>query len=196
MWDARYDTDDYVFGEAPCEWLVMNRHRLPASGRALAIGDGEGRNGVYLAACGLEVTSVDLSAVGLEKAQQLAKKRGVAIETVQSDLADFEIKPSDFDVIVAIYTHLPMPLRQTVHRACADGLRARGLFLLEAFHKQQPNYTSGGPKTEDLLYSLDELKDDLQSLKLLDALEGLCYLDEGSRHQGVGHIVRLAAQRV
>jgi hypothetical protein len=53
MWDARYDTDDYVFGEAPCEWLVMNRHRLPASGRALAIGDGEGRNGVYLAACGL-----------------------------------------------------------------------------------------------------------------------------------------------
>jgi hypothetical protein len=196
MWDDRYNTPDYVFGEAPCQWLIMNRHRLPTTGRALAIGDGEGRNGVYLAECGLEVTSVDLSVVGLQKAEQLASKRGVSIQTVQSDLADFEITNNHFDVIVAIYTHLPAPLRQDVHSRCAKGLKEYGLFLLEAFHKEQPNFTSGGPKTENLLYSIDELKDDFVELKLLDAFDGLCYLDEGNRHQGLGHIVRLVAQKV
>ena len=194
MWDDRYNTPDYVFGEAPCEWLVMNRYRLPTVGRALAIGDGEGRNGVFLAECGLDVTSVDLSAVGLQKAEQLAAKRGVSITTVTSDLADFEIPNNHFDVIVAIYTHLPMPLRRDVHRRSVSGLKPDGLVILEAFHKEQPKYTSGGPKTADLLYSIDELKDDFSGLKLLDALDGLCYLNEGDRHQGLGHIVRLVAQ--
>ena len=107
MWDQRYDVPEYIFGEAPCEWLTMNAHRLPTSGNALSLGDGDGRNGVYLAECGLSVTSVDLSSVGLAKAERLAVSRGVSITTVCADLRDYKIKPESLDLIVSIYCHLP-----------------------------------------------------------------------------------------
>ena len=82
MCDERYQTPEYIFGDQPCQWLIMNQHRLPTSSIALALGDGEGRNGVFLAKLGLHVTSVDLSEVGLSKARDLAEKRGVSIQTV------------------------------------------------------------------------------------------------------------------
>lgn len=195
MWDERYNTSDYVFGEAPCRWLVMNRDRLPATGTALAIGDGEGRNGVYLAEQGLNVTSVDLSAVGLAKARQLATRRGVELTTIQADLAHFRPKPESVSVVAAIYTHLPSPIREQVHQSCAEALEPGGVFILEAFHLRQLGRASGGPKTPDLLYQLDALLDDLKTLSVVEAYEGVCHLDEGPRHQGLGDIVRLLLQK-
>ncbi len=72
MWDERYQTPEYIFGDQSCQWLIMNQHRLPQSGKALSLGDGKGRNGVFLAELGLQLTSVDLSEVGLRKARDLA----------------------------------------------------------------------------------------------------------------------------
>ena len=115
MWDERYQTPEYIFGDQPCQWLIMNQHRLPQSGRALALGDGEGRNGVFLAELGFEVTSVDLSEVGLNKARDLARKRGVTIQTVQADLEHYEIETESQDLIVSIYCHLPDAIRKLVH---------------------------------------------------------------------------------
>jgi hypothetical protein len=115
MWDERYQTPEYIFGDQPCQWLIMNQHRLPKSGSAIALGDGEGRNGVFLAEVGLQVTSVDLSEVGLSKARDLASTRGVAIQTVQADLEHYEITPESQDLIVSIYCHLPDAIRKLVH---------------------------------------------------------------------------------
>ena len=195
MWDERYQTPEYIFGDLPCQWLIMNQHRFPQSGEALALGDGEGRNGVYLAELGLRVISVDLSEVGLSKACDLAKKRGVAIQTVQADLEDYEIDPESQDLIVSIYCHLPDAIRKLVHKRAEVALKPGGLFLLEAFHHSQLKYQSGGPKTIDLLYDLDALLDDFQKLQILEAFDGLCYLDEGVRHSGLSHIVRLILQK-
>ena len=195
MWDERYSKPDYVFGTAPCRWLVMNQDRFPGSGRALSIGDGEGRNGVYLASLGLETTSVDLSQVGLQKAQSLALNQGVELTTVQSDLADYHPEADAFDVVCSIYTHLPSPLRETVHARCEAALKPGGLFILEAFHHAQLNQGTGGPKTIDLLYSRDALLSDFKEMDVLEALDGLSHLDEGDRHQGVGHIVRLVLKK-
>ncbi|MEK9652297.1 MAG: class I SAM-dependent methyltransferase [Betaproteobacteria bacterium] len=195
MWDERYQTPEYIFGDQPCQWLIMNQHRLPQSGEALALGDGEGRNGVFLAKLGLQVTSVDLSEVGLNKARDLAKERGVAIQTVQADLEDYEIDPESQDLIVSIYCHLPDAIRKLVHKRAEVALKPGGLFILEAFHHAQLKYQSGGPKTIDLLYDLDALRDDFQKLQILEAFDGLCYLDEGARHSGLGHIVRLVLQK-
>ena len=195
MWDERYQTPEYIFGDQPCQWLIMNQYRLPNSGEALAIGDGEGRNGVFLAGLGLQVTSVDLSEVGLSKARDLAQERGVTIQTVQADLEDYEIDPESQDLIVSIYCHLPDAIRKLVHKRAEVALKPGGLFLLEAFHHSQLKYQSGGPKTIDLLYDLDALLDDFQTLQILEAFDGLCYLDEGARHSGIGHIVRLILQK-
>ena len=195
MWDERYQTPEYIFGDQPCQWLIMNQHRLSQSGRALALGDGEGRNGVFLAELGFEVTSVDLSEVGLSKARDLAIKRGVAIRTVQADLEDYEINPESQDLIVSIYCHLPYAIRKLVHQRAEIALKPGGLFILEAFHRAQLKYQSGGPKTTNLLCDLDALLDDFQTLQILEAFDGLCYLDEGARHSGIGHIVRLVLQK-
>ena len=195
MWDERYQTPEYIFGDQPCQWLIMNQHRLPQSGKALALGDGEGRNGVFLAELGFEVTSVDLSEVGLSKARDLARKRGVTIQTVQADLEHYEIEAESQDLIVSIYCHLPDAIRKLVHERAEVALKPGGLFILEAFHHAQLKYQSGGPKTTDLLYDLDALLDDFQTLQILEAFDGLCYLDEGARHSGIGHIVRLVLQK-
>jgi SAM-dependent methyltransferase len=195
MWDERYQTPEYIFGDQPCEWLIMNQHRLPQSGKALALGDGEGRNGVFLAELGFEVTSVDLSEVGLSKARELGSKRGVTIQTVQADLEYYEIEAESQGLIVSIYCHLPDAIRKLVHERAEVALKPGGLFILEAFHHSQLKYQSGGPKTIDLLYDLDALLDDFQTLQILEAFDGLCYLDEGARHSGIGHIVRLVLQK-
>ena len=195
MWDERYQTPEYLFGDQPCQWLIMNQHRLPKSGSAIALGDGEGRNGVFLAEVGLQVTSVDLSEVGLSKARDLASTRGVAIETVKADLKHYAMTPESQDLIVSIYCHLPETIRRVVHQRAELALKPGGLFILEAFHHSQLKYQSGGPKTTDLLYDLEALTGDFQSLQILEALDGLCYLDEGARHSGLGHIVRLVLQK-
>ena len=82
-----------------------------------------------------------------------------------------------------------------MHERAEVALKPGGLFILEAFHHSQLKYQSGGPKTTDLLYDLDALLDDFQTLQILEAFDGLCYLDEGARHSGIGHIVRLVLQK-
>lgn len=195
MEDERYQTPEYIFGDQPCQWLIMNQHRLPQSGEALALGDGDGRNGVFLAEFGLQVTSVDLAEVGLTKARDLAKRRGVAIKTVQADLEDYEVDPESQDLIISIYYNLLDSIRKLVQERAEVALKPGGLFILEAFHHLQLKYQSGGPKTNDLLYDLDVLINDFQTLQILDAFDGLCYFDEGSRHSGLGHIIRLVLQK-
>ena len=195
MWDQRYDVPEYIFGEAPCQWLTMNRHRLPTEGDALALGDGDGRNGVHRAERGLRVTSVDLSSVGLAKARRLAESRGVSITTVCADLADHRIEPRSLDLIVSIYCHLPETVRTVTHARCVEGLRPGGLFVLEAFNRQQLGQSSGGPQTTELLYDIDELLADFRRLEVIEALTGLCDLNEGERHKGLGQVVRLVLRK-
>ncbi len=195
MWDQRYDVPEYIFGEAPCQWLTMNRHRLPTEGDVLALGDGDGRNGVHLAEWGLSVTSVDLSSVGLAKARRLAESRGVSITTICADLADHRIEPQSLDLIVSIYCHLPEAVRTVTHTRCVEGLRPGGLFVLEAFNQQQLGRSSGGPQTTDLLYDIGDLLRDFRRLEVVEALTGLCDLNEGDRHKGLGQVVRLVLRK-
>ncbi len=93
MWDERYDTEEYVYGTEPNNFLVSVADRIPRGGKVLSLGEGEGRNAVYLAKLGYSVTAVDQSAVGLKKAERMAVDNGVAIKTIVSDLAGFRIEP-------------------------------------------------------------------------------------------------------
>ncbi len=93
MWDSRYSRPDYVYGTAPNTYLAEVSDRLPSGGKVLSLAEGEGRNAVYLAAKGYEVTGVDSSRVGLEKAQRLAAQHSVHMTTQVADLADYAIEP-------------------------------------------------------------------------------------------------------
>jgi SAM-dependent methyltransferase len=92
-WDERYLTDDYVFGTEPNQFIARILPLLPKGGRALDLATGEGRNGIFLAEHGFEAEGVDMSAVGLEKAQKLAAEKGVRFATRQENIAEMALPP-------------------------------------------------------------------------------------------------------
>ena len=156
-WDERYSAPGYVYGTAPNDFLAAVAARIPP-GRLLSLAEGEGRNAVFLAARGFQVTAVDGSPVGLAKAQQLAAAQGVTIVTEVVDLADFHIAPHAWDAILACFCHLPPPLRARLHGEAVAGLKPGGHFILEAFRREQLAYNSGGPADPELLMSLPDLQ--------------------------------------
>lgn len=194
MWDARYTDPGYVFGTEPNGFLRSVAGRIP-KGAALCLGDGEGRNGVFLAEQGFAVTSMDASAVGLRKAAQLAQARGVALATAVADLADYTIAPAAWEGIVSIYVHLPPPLRRQVHRAAAAGLKPGGVFVLEAYTPAQLAYGTGGPASAEVLMTLDLLREDLAGLTFEVAQELERDVIEGQLHTGRAAVVQVLARK-
>ncbi|MBT0666488.1 methyltransferase domain-containing protein [Geobacter pelophilus] len=189
-WDERYSEPGFSYGIAPNEFLVSVVDRIP-NGRILSLAEGEGRNAVYLASLGYQVTGVDGSEVGLRKAAKLALERGVTITTIHADLSTFEIEPEVWDGIVAIYCHLPSAIRIPLHQAAVRGLKPGGAFVLEAFSKDQLPYDTGGPKSLDMLMSLDDLKQELAGLEFVHAVQMEREVLEGRGHTGLASVVQV-----
>jgi len=194
MWDERFNTAEYIYGTEPNDFLIAVAARIPA-GKVLCLADGEGRNGVYLATLGYEVTAVDQSAVGLEKAQKLAQSKQVKLTTIQANLANFEIKPDTWDGIVSIYCHLPSHLRKSLYPQVVQGLKLNGVFVLEGFSPQQLQYDTGGPKDLDLLPDLVTLQQELNPLswEVSQALER--ELQEGRYHNGQAAVIQILGRK-
>jgi len=195
FWDQAFDIAGYKYGTQPNAFLREQAHRLPAHGQVLVPGDGEGRNGVWLATQGHTVLSVDGSAVGLAKARALAQQQGVPLATEQADLAAWAPAPGSYDAVVLTYVHFPSAQRAAIHQRLQQALRPGGWLLLEAFHPLQLQHTSGGPKDPDMLYTLEQLRGDFAG-QLHETLgwEGPLTLDEGPGHQGPAHVVRWLGQ--
>lgn len=190
MWDERYAGEEYFYGTEPNDFLKANAARIPL-GRVLCVADGEGRNGVWLAEQGYDVTSVDLSALGLAKARKLAASRNVSLHTIQADLAEYEIEPNAWEGIILIFCHLPQPLRRRVLQQAAAGLGPGGVFLLELYTPKQMEYGTGGPRDLALLASLEDLRQDLDGLRFEVAQEIEREIYEGHHHQGYSAVVQI-----
>jgi SAM-dependent methyltransferase len=189
-WDERYTSGDFQFGEAPNRYLEALRPWLAPGMRALALGDGEGRNGVWLAEQGLAVTSVDWSPVGMAKAARLAAARSVTLGTVVADAAAWDYPVGSFDLVAWIYLHLPPADRAAAARGVLRALAPGGLLALECFTPAQQGRRSGGPKMPELLWSRAIVEELFAGLEVLELLEGTVSLDEGPRHQGRAEVVR------
>lgn len=194
MWDQRYSGNTYAYGTEPNDFLVAMNDKLTA-GKALCLAEGEGRNAVWLAQQGFDVTAVDSSEVGLKKAQKLAKVRGVKIKTVHADLTDYQIPDKSWDLIVSIFCHIPPLLRKTVHKKCVKGLRAGGMMLLEAYTPLQLRYNSGGPSSAELMMDVSSLSTEFCALKFIHFQETIRQINEGNFHQGTGAVVQLLARK-
>ncbi len=194
VWDQRYGTDEYVYGTEPNAFLVEVADRIP-HGRVLSLAEGEGRNAVYLAGLGCDVTAVDGSSVGLEKARRLAAERGVALHTVHSDLAAFTIEPDSWDAIVSIWAHLPRALRARLYGEAARGLVPGGAFVLMAYTPAQLEYRTGGPPVAELLVDLEAMREDLPGLDFEIGRELVLEVHEGRPHNGTSAVVQVLARR-
>lgn len=194
FWNQRFAHHTYQYGTQPNAFLVEQAACIPPGARVLVPGDGEGRNGVWLAEQGMQVTSVDCSCAGLDKARALAAQRGVVLDTVQADLAQWVPPAGCADAVAMLYLHLSPELRPHVMRNLVHALRPEGVLLVEAFHTRQLGLPSGGPGDAAMLYTLDMLRSDVQHCGVggqeLLAWEGSVVLDEGPCHQGPAQVVR------
>jgi len=195
MWDERYAGERYFYGTEPNEFLRANTRVIPAGGRVLCLGEGEGRNSVFLAGLGYSVVALDQSEVGLAKALQLARARGVLITTQPADLASYRIDPGYWDAIVSIWCHLPSAMRSRVHAQVVSGLKPGGVYLLEAYRPEQLNFGTGGPKSADMLPTLAQLRTELAGLTFEHAAELERDVQEGQGHSGRSAVVQVLARK-
>jgi SAM-dependent methyltransferase len=195
IWNERYAASGYFYGTEPNDFLREQAHFIPAGGTVLCLGEGEGRNAVFLAQRGYDVVALDQSPVGLAKAQQLAASRSVSIRTSMTDLSGYRFDGGTWDGIVSIWCHLPQAVRSTLHRQVLGGLKPGGVFLLEAYTPQQLLHGTGGPKEVDLLPTLAELRRDLEGMEILHAAELERMVREGTGHAGVSSVLQIVSRR-
>lgn len=195
MWDERYADERFFYGTQPNDFLRVHAAAIRPGGRVLCLGEGEGRNAVFLAGLGHAVVALDQSAVGLHKALQLAAARGVSITALQTSLENYSIEPGSWDAIVSIWCHLPVSLRGKVHGQIATGLKPGGLFLLEAYRPEQLKFGTGGPKDEDMLPTLAQLRGELSGLDFEYAAETERDVREGQGHAGQSAVVQVLARK-
>ncbi len=193
FWNNRFAAPHFVYGETPNAFVAEMAAQIPA-GPVLCLAEGEGRNAVYLATLGQQVTAVDQSEAGLAKARRLAAARGVEIETVLADLENFTIEPGVWSGIVATFAHLPPAIRHQVHAQAVRGLRPGGVFVLEAYTPAQLAFDTGGPKSLELLMTLAGLRDELAGLEFFVGREIEREVIEGYGHTGRGAVVQILAR--
>lgn len=195
MWDQRYGEPGFAYGTEPNDFLVESVDHVTPRGAVLCLAEGEGRNAVYLARRGHEVTGVDGSPVGLEKARALAEQHGVAIHTVVADLADYDLGVARWDAIISIWCHLPPALRARVHRAVVAALRPGGVVVLEAYTPDQLAYKTGGPPVAEMMMTLAGLREELAGLDFVVGREVVREVHEGKYHDGTSAVVQVVARK-
>jgi len=192
FWDERYRTEEYAYGREPNEFLRAEAHRIPP-GRVLCIAEGEGRNAVYLAGLGHQVTAVDFSVEGLRKTERLAREHDVTVATVQADLATYEPELDAFTGIVAIFAHLPALVRKHVHGWVPRALRPGGVLILEAYTPEQLAFGTGGPRDPAMLMTLAGLTEELAPLAIDLGRNVEREINEGAFHGGPSATVQVVA---
>src|SRR5262245_42822610 len=195
-WETRFAAPGYLFGTAPNTFLRSHADLLRPGQKALAIADGEGRNGVWLAEQGLDVLSVDFSPTALAKARALAAERGVALRTVETDLAQWEWPREAFDAVVAIFIQFAdAAQRPKIFAGIRRALKPGGLLLLQGYRPEQLNYRTGGPSEVERLYTRALLQEAFGDFSTLDIKEHDSVINEGSGHVGMSALIDLVARK-
>lgn len=196
IWDERYAGDEYHFGTAPNAFLASQRGLLKPGMHCLAVADGEGRNGVWLAEQGLRVMSMDSSPVASGKAKKLAQERGVKVDFAVADLLNWDCGAGCYDVVVAIFIQFVTPeQRGQLFAHLKRALKPGGLFLLQGYTPRQLNFRTGGPSQADNLYSESMLRSAFADMQILHLSEHVSFISEGEGHYGVSALIDVVARK-
>ena len=199
FWDQRYGQSEYAYGQFPNEYLKQQISDLPA-GKVLFPAEGEGRNAVFAANLGWEVSAFDISVQGQKKALALAEKFGVAIDYQVADFSTIGYPKAYFDAIVLVYAHFPALMRTQWHQQLDQYLCSGGLIILEGFSKKHLEYNSknekaGGPKDPSMLFSIEDIQTDFPNYDFLELVETEVELEEGLFHVGKGSVIRFTGRK-
>ena len=196
MWNQRYAGDELLFGEAPNDYLRAQAPRLPRSGRALCVADGEGRNSVWLAQQGLQVDAFDIAERGVAKARALARRRGVAVDFAVADGDALAWPQAVYDLVAAIFIQFADPaMRQRLFANMLRALRPGGLLVLQGYPPRQLQYRSGGPQRIDHLYTEEMLRAAFAAEQIVELRSYDAELREGTQHTGMAALVGMVVRK-
>ncbi|KAB2325626.1 MAG: SAM-dependent methyltransferase [Thiobacillus sp. SCN 64-317] len=194
FWNARYDTEEYVFGTAPNVFLAGQTAYLKPGRHALAIADGEGRNGVWLAQQGLKVHAIDFSPAALAKAAKLAAERGVQVEFEQADVLNWAWPEAAYDVVVAIFIQfVPPPERERIVEGIRRTLKPGGTLILQGYTPKQIEYGTGGPSNPANMYVEADLRRWFGDWTIAHLAEHESHISEGAHHHGMSALIDMVA---
>lgn len=194
FWDQRFRDTDYVYGREPNKFFKEQIDRLQP-GSILLPAEGEGRNAVYAASLNWNVTAIDYSKAGRDKALRLAKAHDLEIEYILSNLSEHTFPSSTYDATAFIYVHLPRSIIETVYQNVIQSLKIGGTIIIEVYSVNQLGRDSGGPTDARVLYTPDRLKSLLKGTDICQLEEQEIELREGKYHQGKAMVLRALATR-
>jgi cyclopropane fatty-acyl-phospholipid synthase-like methyltransferase len=195
-WEGRYGVPDYIFGKMPNYFLASCKPLLPASGRALAVADGEARNGVWLAEQGLDVLSIDFSPSAQQKAQKLAKERGLTIAFERADVHAWRYPEAAFDVVAEIFTQFSSPADRSLKWAgMRKTLKPGGLLIIQGYTPKQLQYRTGGPPEIENLYTRAMLEEAFRGFRNVKIVEEELEMHEGTAHGGMSAVINFTARK-
>jgi SAM-dependent methyltransferase len=195
-WEDRFRVAEYIFGKEPNYFLASCRPLLPKSGKALAVADGEGRNGVWLAEQGLDVVSLDFSEAAQMKAEALAKERGVHINLVRADVHAWDYPEAAFDVVAEIFTQFSSPAdRAKKWAGMRKTLKPGGLMVIEGYTQRQLQHGTGGPKAIENLYTRAMLEEAFGDFQDVTITEEERVMHEGTSHGGLSALIDFTGRK-
>lgn len=205
-WDERFSSEGYLFGTEPNDFLARSAGLIAPGGRVLAVADGEGRNGVWLAQQGFAVHATEGSGVAIEKSIALARTRAVGLAPSlaelepgmiwheQVDLMTWAWPAAAYDAVAAIFIQFATPHeREGIFAGMARALAPGGVLLLEGYHHRQLEYGTGGPSVLEQLYDEALLRESFPSLAIASLTEYDMHVDEGAGHRGTSALIDLVA---
>lgn len=195
-WNDRYAGEDFHFGVTPNAFLASQARRLSPGARVLCVADGEGRNSVWLARNGMQVTAFDISPVGVEKAKRLAREANVTVDYRVADINDWDWDAARYDVVVAIFIQFANPAeRESIFAGMVRALAPGGLLILQGYTPRQLEYRTGGPPFAEHLYTESLLRERFATLEIVHLLEHDDVIREGKGHSGMSALIDLAARK-
>lgn len=197
FWNAKFQTKSLIYGEAPNNFIKENIELLLNAKTVMCLGEGEGRNAIYLADKGVEVEALDVSDIALQKLRRRAKESYVFIKT-RHTLFEYWQPDTLYDAVVCTYLHLPKSHQKMLFEKAIMALNPNGYFIAELFSESQIHFSSGGPKNIAFLYDLNDILDTLKTLpcKILKLAQEVIVLNEGDRHVGRASVIRIILQKL
>lgn len=198
FWNERFSAagEDFLFGTAPTRFLALHSFLLGEGATVLSVADGEGRNSIWMAEQGLDVTAVEISPIAVEKARRLAAGRGAAVNFVVADMLAWEWPESSYDLVVAMFIQFASPAeREVLFRGMQQALKPGGLLLLHGYTPRQLEYRTGGPGAVDNLYTADMLRQSFAGMEIEELREYDVELAEGQAHRGLSALIDLVARK-
>ncbi|AXF57666.1 class I SAM-dependent methyltransferase [Salicibibacter kimchii] len=194
-WDNSFSDQDFVYGQKENVFIHEMSSIIPDHSNVGCFAEGEGRNAVYLAKLGYDVTTYDQSTIGLEKTKTLASESNVDVKTVQIDLTKEKVNTYQFDAAIMVFGHVPKTDQPFLMENMIDSVKPGGYVIFEVYSKDQLKYQTGGPPSLDMLYDPSEILNWMKDYTCIHFYYGEATRNEGKRHSGLGHVIQAVIQK-